>query len=53
MSRSKDVTNDEILPQSERLQALSPEEYELVPSKNAVLLDFLYFSDRGQVALPV
>jgi len=30
MSRSKDVTNDEILPQSERLQALSPEEYELL-----------------------
>jgi hypothetical protein len=30
MPQSKDVTDDEILPQSERLQALSPEEYELL-----------------------
>lgn len=30
MSRSKGVINDEVLPQSERLQALSPEEYELL-----------------------
>ena len=30
MPQIKDVTDDEILPQSERLQALSPEEYELL-----------------------
>ena len=30
MSQSKDVSIDESLPQSERLQALSPEEYELL-----------------------
>ena len=28
MPQIKEVTDDEILPQSERLQALSPEEYE-------------------------
>ncbi len=30
MPQVKDVTDNEILPQSERLRALSPEEYELL-----------------------
>lgn len=42
MPRHADQTNDDILPQGERLQALSPEEYEL-------LWGHPVFSDSGVV----